>query len=517
MNNNQINDSTDSEFSPQDLTSQLEKQLNESINDNMITLRKLFSNSSDFITKNINLCGHEAVIMYCEGMIDLKLLNPLIIKPMLKYNNNQNNNNDANQLLKWLEDNIVLTTSNNILFTYNEIFTSIMSGNLVILINGVKTALSAEMAGFKSRSISESINEVDIRSPQEAFTEPIKINLTMIRRRIKSPALKFETITLGKKSQTSVTMVYLTDVVNCKLLQCIRNKLSKVNMDILLDSSYLATFLSGTTFSILPEIRYSERPDVVCGKISEGRVAILVDGCPHAIIVPHLFIESFQTMDDYTNRPFFASFMRILRYFSFFISILMPGSYVAISSFHPEMFPQSLLYNVAISQEVTPFPIMIEALIIHLIYELMREAGIRLPKQIGYAVSIVGALVIGESAVSSGIIGAPMVIIVALTAITSFIMTPMYQSVCILKFAFIILGGISGLYGLTLGFCCLILNITSIKEFSIPYTSPISPFNKYFMRDTFIRRNWNYMGKKNIKIQNMPGTKQYLNKQNANN
>ena len=160
---------------------------------------------------------------------------------------------------------------------------------------------------------------------------------------------------------------------------------------------------------------------------------------------------------------------------------------------------------------------MIEALIIHLIYELMREAGIRLPKQIGYAVSIVGALVIGESAVSSGIIGAPMVIIVALTAITSFIMTPMYQSVCILKFAFIILGGISGLYGLTLGFYCLILNITSIKEFSIPYTSPISPFNKYFMRDTFIRRNWNYMGKKNIKIQNMPGTKQYLNKQNTNN
>ena len=497
----------DSEFSPEDLQEQLKKRLDTSLLQNMICLRKLFSNSADFVTKRFNIGNHELFLLYCEGMINLPLLEPLVLRPIYKCSQIQNS--EPEEILKFLEEKIVLTTGNNIIFTFNEVFLSIMSGNVVILIDGESRAISAEMTGFSSRAITESVNEVDIRSPKESFTEPLRINLTMIRRRIKSPALKFDNLKIGTKSQTSVSLIYLTDVVNCKLIQIIKQKLSQVELDVLLDSSYLSSFLAEKKHSILPEIGYTERPDIVCGKISEGRVAILVDGCPHAIIIPYLFVESFQTMDDYTNRPFYASFMRIIRFLSFFISILMPGIYVAISSFHPEMFPKTLLFNVAMSQDVTPFPIMVEALLIHLIYELMREAGLRLPRQIGYAVSIVGALVIGESAVSSGIIGAPMVIIVALTAITSFIMTSIYQSVCVLKFVFIILGGVSGLYGITLGIACLILNMASVNTFGVPYLAPISPFNKNFMKDTFIRRNWKYMSTQNSKIQNMPGVKKY--------
>ncbi len=501
---------TDSEFLSEDLKSQLDTKLDISLMTNIVCLRKLFSNSADFITKRFKIAGHEIFLLYCEGMINLPLLEPLILRPIYKCNHVKNST--ASDILKFLEDNIMLSTGNNVLFTYNEVFMSIMSGNVVILIDGESTAISVEMTGFSSRAITESVNEVDIRSPKESFTEPIRINLTMVRRRIKSPALKFDNLKIGTKSQTSVSLIYLTDVVNCQLIQNIKRKLAQVDIEVLLDSSYLASYLAEKKHSILPEIGYTERPDIVCGKISEGRVAILVDGCPHAVIVPYLFVESFQTMDDYTNRPFYASFMRIIRFCAFFISILMPGIYVAISSFHPEMFPKTLLFNVAMSQDVTPFPIMVEALLIHLIYELMREAGLRLPRQIGYAVSIVGALVIGESAVSSGIIGAPMVIIVALTAITSFIMTSIYQSVCILKFIFIILGGISGLYGITLGISCLILNMASVNTFGIPYLTPISPFNKNFMKDTFIRRNWKYLANKDSKIQNMPGVKKYIHK-----
>ena len=494
---------SDSKFLPEDLKNQLDNQLSASLIDNLICLRKLFSNSSDFITKETNICNQNIAIIYCEGMINLQLLEPLIINPINKIINQP----DPKSLFKALENNIIISNNNNNLFTYGKIFTSIMSGNIVILIDGVQKALAADITGFQSRSIDDSINEVDIRSSKEAFIETIKVNLTMLRKRIKSPSLKFEHIIIGKKSQTSVTLVYLSDVVNDNLLQNIRYRLSQVKLDILLDSSYLSSFLSESKHSIFPEIGYSERPDIICGKISEGRVAILVDGCPHALIVPHLFLELFQTMDDYTSRPVYASFIRFLRFLSFFISVFIPGLYVAIASFHPEMFPSTLLFNVSMSREVTPFPIMIEAFLIHLIYELMREAGLRLPRQVGYAVSIVGALVIGEAAVSSGIIGAPMVIIVAVTAITSFIMTTMYQSVCILKFIFIILGGLFGLYGITLGACACLLNMSNINNLGIPYMSPISPFNFFFMRDTFIRRSWKILGKKNIKIQNMPGTK----------
>ncbi len=500
---------SDSEFSPTELQNQLKNNLEKSLIKNTIYLRKLFSNSADFITKEINLCGHNMLIIYCEGMVNLQLLEPLIITPLYKF---ESKNSTPNDLVKWIENNIFLTTGKNILFTYDEIFTSIMSGSIVMLIDGSTTALSVEITDFKSRAVSESLNEVDIRSSREALTEVIKTNLTMIRRRIKSPALKFENLTIGQKSKTTVTLVYLTDVANCKLIQTIKYKLSKIKIDILLNSSYLIPFLAEYKYSIFPEIGFSERPDIICGKISEGRVAILVDNCPHAIIVPHLFVENFQTMDDYTNRPVFASFMRMLRYLAFFISILAPGIYVTISSFHPEMFPQTLLYNVASSQEITPFPIMVEAFLIHLAYELMREAGLRLPRQVGNAISIVGALIIGESAVSSQIIGAPMIIIVALTAITSFIMTPIYQSVCILKFIFIILGGLSGLYGITLGLCVLLINMASVNSFKIPYTSPISPFNIKAMRDTLIRRDWKYLSKKNMKIQNLPGVKKYVEK-----
>lgn len=506
-NNNNI--VSDSEFSPTDLQNQLKNRLDKSLIKNIIYLRKLFSNSADFITKEINLCGHDILIIYCEGMVNLQLLEPLIITPLYKFNSK---NSAPNDLVKWIENNIFLTTGKNILFTYNEIFTSIMSGSIVMLINGSTTALSAEITDFKSRAISDSLNEVDIRSSREALTEVLKTNLTMIRRRIKSPALKFDNLIIGEKSQTTVTLVYLTDVVNCKLIQSIKHKLSKIKIDILLDSSYLIAFLTKHKYSIFPEIGFSERPDILCGKIAEGRVAILVDNCPHAIFLPHLFVENFQTMDDYTTQPIFASFTRMLRYLAFFISILLPGIYVTISAFHPEMFPKTLLYNVASAQETTPFPIMVEALLIHIAYELMQEAGLRLPRQIGNAISIVGALIIGEAAVSSHIIGAPMIIIVALNAITSFIMTSVYQSVCILKFIFIILGGLGGLYGITLGLCVLLINMTSVNSFKVPYMAPITPFNIKAMRDTFIRRNWKYLSKKTMKVQNLPGTKKYVEK-----
>ena len=250
----------------------------------------------------------------------------------------------------------------------------------------------------------------------------------------------------------------------------------------------------------------TERPDTLCAKILEGRIGILVDGTPFALIVPYLFAENFQSVDDYSHRPYYSTFIRILKYISFAVSILLPGLYVGIATFHPELFPEALLFNIATAQESTPFPLMAEAIIIHLIYEAMREAGLRLPRGIGHAVSIVGALVIGDAAVTAGLIGSPMVMVVALTAVSSFVVPSLYEPVTVLRFLYIIVGGISGLYGISLLTAILCLNLCSLHPMDIPYTSPITPFGRSALRDVFVRAGWKTLSRHSVKVQNMPGS-----------
>ena len=329
--------------------------------------------------------------------------------------------------------------------------------------------------------------------------------MTMVRRRIKSPLLKFELMTLGKTSKTDICLMYMTDKVSNKLLREIRYKISQIKLDIILTSGYIQPFLEGKPWSLFSDVGTTERPDVLAAKINEGRIAIVVDGTPYALIVPYLFSENFQSLDDYSHRAYYASFIRIIKYFSFIATILLPALYVGVGTFHPELLPHALLFNISAAEEITPFPLMIEALIIHLLYEIMREAGLRLPRPIGHAVSIVGALVIGDAAVSAGLIGAPMVLVVAMTAISSFVVPSLYEPVAVLRFAFIIIGGTLGLYGITLGCMMILLNICSLSNFGFIYMSPIAPFSFSAMRDTFIRISFPKMQRKNIKIQNLNG------------
>ena len=250
----------------------------------------------------------------------------------------------------------------------------------------------------------------------------------------------------------------------------------------------------------------TERPDTVCGKISEGRVAVLIDGTPNALIVPYLFVEYFQHLDDYSMHPYFATFTRWLKYFAFFLSTLLPGLYVGISTFNPEILPGPIFNKIALAVGTTPFSLMFETILIHLIYEIMREAGLRIPRPLGHAVSIVGALVIGETAVSSGLIGAPTLMVVALTAISSYVIPNLYEPISILKFIFIITGGLLGIWGIMIVFTAVLINICSKNTYGVPFTSPISPFNIFAMRDVLVRGGWSFLAKKSIKIQDLPGS-----------
>lgn len=472
---------------------------------NLITLRSLYQNSADFLTREIEIQSTKITFIMIEGMVNIQTISEMIIEPLL--NNHFAKKSDCNTIYDFVHNKSVMAVDQSDVYTCEELFRFVMSGFVVIMIDGLTKCITLGMQGFSFRSISEPASEMNERGSREGFTEPLRINMTMVRRRIKSPKLCFELMSIGKTSKTDICLMYITDKVSPELLRNVKRKLKKIKLDIVLSSGYIQPFLEGKPLSLFSDVGITERPDVLCGKINEGRIAIVVDGTPYSIIVPYLFSENFQTIDDYSHKSYYASFIRLLKYFSFFLAILLPGLYVAIGTFHPELLPSSLLFNIAASEEITPFPLFTEALIIHFLYEIMREAGLRLPRPVGHAVSIVGGLVIGDASVTAGLIGAPMVLIVALTAITSFVIPSLYEPVAILRFLFILVGGLMGLYGVALLSMLVLVNICALNNFGMPFMAPITPFSLKGMRDTFIRASYKKIGDSQVKIQNLNGVK----------
>ena len=475
-------------------------QLSGNLSADLVMLREISHNTADLITRPITISGIHMSFVMTEGMVDINKLGQSLIRPLLS-----RDFKDGEELFRWMEDTAVIGDVKDV-FAYEEILSLIMTGFLAILVEGVPRALVLGVQGYPYRSISEPNSEVNEKGSRESFTEPLKINLTMIRRRMRSGNACFETFEVGSESRTLGCLIYKPDAVSPELLREVRRRLGEIRLKVVLDTGYLQPFLEGNALSFFSEVGTSERPDTVCAKILEGRIAILLDGTPFALIVPYLFSENFQSFDDYCRKPYFAAFIRLLKYISFFVSIFLPGIYVAIATFHPAVLPHALLFNIASAEETTPFPLVFEALIIHFLYEIMREAGLRLPRPVGHAVSIVGALVIGDAAVTAGIIGAPMVMVVALTAISSFVVPSLYEPVMVLRFIFIILGGTTGIFGMSLAGALLLCSICQINSLGIPYTAPISPFTLSAMRDVLFRAGWKRMAGKTVRIQNLWGS-----------
>lgn len=318
--------------------------------------------------------------------------------------------------------------------------------------------------------------------------------------------MKFQTFVVGNDSKTEICLTYIKGIASENVLNEIIQKINHVNLDSVMSAGYIQAYLESQHSSIFPTVGMTERPDTLCAKMEEGRIGLLVDGAPTALVIPFLFVENFQNIDDYSVGPFYATFTRIIKYIAFYVSFLLPALYVAIGSFQQSLLPSKLLFTLAKAEETTPFTLLIEALIIQLFYEMLREGGLRMPKQMGFAINIVGAFVIGQSAVSAGIIGAPMVIILALTATTSFVVPTLYEPSVILRFAFLFLAGMWGIYGVLLGIAFVAIHVCSIKSYDIPYTAPLTPYKLYAMRDVVIRAPWQILSQKKAKVQDMPGS-----------
>ena len=477
--------------------------IDKSLDKNLENIKTLTSGSSDINVKTAMVCGNRIAVVTCEGMAGTSDVAELIYPKLNSLANVETLL--PNELMNRFFEEYLIAAEQIELNNLGNTLLKIQSGFAVILVEGCTRAIGIGVQSYAARGVDEPSSELNLRGSREGFVEVIRKNMSMIRRRVKSPTLVFELSTIGERSNTDVCICYISDKVSPKLLANVKQRLKSVPLNTILESGYIQPFFEGKGGWFFSECGTCERPDTFAAKLYEGRVGILVDGTPFALIVPYLFIENFQVLDDYTQKPFYAFLLRIVRVTAYLITLFLPGVYVAVASYNPEMLPSALILNLAAAEQTAPFSLMVECLFIHFMYELLREAGIRLPRPVGHAIGVVGGLVIGDITVSAGLVGAPMVLVVALSGLCSFVVPALYEKTVVLRYLYIIAGGLFGLYGLAVLAGAVLIKMCSLNTYGVPYMAPISPFTKQAARDMFVRSGWRKMAKGDITIQNLNG------------
>ena len=412
------------------------------IKDVKAKIRREFDRCEDLVIRALEIGENNFITMlvvYIDGMVDKQILNSHVLRPLLIDARTAPlaKTADKRTIVNIIERNLLDNCEVLELTDYKQSVDKILSGDTVLYIDGCDIALATCTKGFPLRNVEEPDTESNVRGPREGFVESFRINTSLIRKRIKSPALKIEEMTIGRQTNTKVGIVYVEGIADRNVVEEVKKRLFSIDIDGVLESGMLEELIMDSPLSPIPTIANSEKPDKIAGKLLEGRVAIITDGTPFVLTVPNLFIEAFQSNEDYYSLPFFSSLIRILRYAAFAISVYGPALYVAMLGFHQSVIPFRLVATIAAARQGLPFDSFTEAFIMGIAFELLREAGVRMPKPVGQAVSIVGALVLGEASIRAGIAGAPMVIITAITAICGFILTPYYSFMPIARFFFL--------------------------------------------------------------------------------
>ncbi|MFD2611090.1 spore germination protein [Paenibacillus gansuensis] len=449
-------------------------------------LKEAFEDCSDLEYRKIEVKHNlQWLIVYIDNLIDKNMLEEHVIKPMLK-----SVNRDTVQLKEVdMKNEIISIGTTNNSTKVSDTIRNVLEGHAAILMTNSNNVMTVSVPGLSKRSLEEASSEPVIRGPKDGFIEQISTNISLIRSRLKTSQLKVEYFTLGEITQTRIAILYLKGIAPDTLVEEVRTRLKPIELDGVLDSAYIEEFIEDQPFSPFPQVLNTERPDVVSAELLEGKVAIVVDTTPFVLIVPMTFWTGLQASEDYYIRWPVATFVRWIRFLFINFAIFAPSLYVAITTFHQEMIPTNLLLSISGSRESVPFPAMIEALFIEIIFEALREAGIRLPKQIGPTISIVGGIVIGQAAVQAGLISAPVVIIVAITGISAFTI-PRYtfaNGIRLLRFPMLFLAGTLGLYGIVLGLLGIMLHVTNLRSFGALYFSPITPLKVTALKDVLIR------------------------------
>ncbi|MFJ8261190.1 spore germination protein [Rummeliibacillus sp. NPDC094406] len=480
--------------SPMMMTSST-NELKTNLQENIQIIKDSLGKSSDIIIREIRIGKEQTIkagIIYTDGLTDTTTLQNFILETlMLDINGTelQKKLSSDQNLISVLKDSAMTVGEIEELTNFEVLFTGLLSGDTIFLIDGYAQGLIISNRHLVERGVTEATAQVVVRGPREGFSENLRVNTALVRRRLKDSNLWMESKVIGKRTKTDVAIMYINGIANDKIVKEVRLRLDRIDIDGILESGNIEELIQDAQYSPFPTIFNTERSDVVAAALLEGRIAIFVDGTPFVLIVPALFVQFFQTSEDYYQRADIASLIRLLRFFSFAIALLAPALFIAVTTYNQVMLPPALLISLASQREGVPFPAFVEAIIMEVTFEILREAGLRMPRSIGSAMSIVGAFVIGTAAVEAGIISAAMVIVVSITAISSFV-SPTYDfaiSARILRFGFMAIAASFGLIGIMIGLIALILHLCSLRSFGVPYMSSLAPFNLSDQKDVFIR------------------------------
>lgn len=446
-------------------------------------IKQISGGSSDLLINRFVTGGVHCALLCCEGMVSTSVITEMIFEPVTEIPTQES----AEELFRYISEELLLSTDRPDVLDYDTLFRCVNSGFAVLIAESMDSGLAFGVQGYNSRGVQEPSGEGNIMGAHEGFTETIRTNMSQLRRRLKSPELVMELLVKGEKSCTDICLCYMKDRVPERLMEQIRDSLDNVGLEAILSTGHIRPFVENSSLEIFSSTGITERPDVLCSKLIEGRAAILVDGVPYAIVIPRLFCESFQTLDDYAFKPYYATFIRWLKYAAFLAAVLLPSFYVAIVMYHPELLNSTLFMLLVEAEKKAPLSIVTEALFVLLMYEVIREAGVRLPKPVGGAVSIISGLIIGDAAVNSGLVSTPLLTMTALSVLGGLVVPELNPQVTILRLAFVIAGGLLGLFGISLLACGVLVNICATEDYGFPYTAPLSPFKRSGMGDTFIR------------------------------
>lgn len=453
-----------------------EKSENQGVPLTTESLRTLLSDSDDIVIRELYVNGNKKLkvtLCYVDGLINAKAASDDVLKPLMQEVNLSQAKN-YKELIDLIEHGTIYYTSQQTRDNIDDTIADILNGFVALIFDKAKKAVTFDLKGFEKRSITEPIGESVIKGSRESFIEVIRVNTALVRRKIRTQNLKIKQMTIGQQTLTPIAICYIDGITNEHIINELENRLKSILIDGVLSTAFIEEYIVDHKLTPFPQVLYTERPEKFCNHLLDGSVGLLIDGLPTAFIVPGVISQFLQSPEDYSKNFLIATMINIIRYFSVLMTLLLPGFYIAISSFQHALIPTTLTITIISSKEGVPFPAFIEVFIMLIAFEILLEAGVRLPKNIGQAVSIVGAIIVGQSAVEANIVSPAVVIIVAFSVVAGFT-TPnqdFANALRLWRFILTISSSIAGLFGLSMGIVVLLLHLSKIETFGVAYLSP---------------------------------------------
>jgi spore germination protein KA len=464
---------------------------------NLRVLRTALGESMDVIVREFTLGPIPVALVCIDGLLDKPSVQENVLRAiMVDTHLIDAAGAGARNLVSLVKERILSVGEVKEIRDTVAVIDGVLNAHAAILFDQNDSGLLVNLPGFKMRSIEEPKTEPVVRGPREGFVESLRVNLSLLRRKVKSPELRLQHHRVGRVTRTDVCVAYIEGLADPEVVDEVRRRLGRIDIDGILESGYIEQIIEDAPQSLFPTVGNTEKPDRLAAQLLEGRVGILTDGTPTTLTVPYLFVETLQSSEDYYIRHIPSSFFRILRTFALLLTMLLPALYVATSSFNPEMLPTALLITMAASREGIPIPAVGEILVLGIFYEVLREAGLRLPRPVGEAVSIAGAIVIGQAAVQAGLVSTPAIIVTALTGIASFVIPSQADAWILVRLFIVSLTAVAGFFGLFTALTLILAHLASLRSFGVPYLTPLAPLKTEGLKDTFVRASWRAMDRR---------------------